>query len=132
MPAKKFSMVLFEKYDVPLRAKVLAKYPNYKDNHDIYGIDLVPLDKYIGSLPFVELQVATVWKDKLPTELVIYERKKKWAIKGNEFWVFNDNMTEYFIVKGEQVVTEYLRPLPWREEEYGYFIPTNICSHNIY
>ncbi len=125
---KKFSQELHDRYDEPLRIRVLKEYPKYYSNPDKYGVDLLSseIDK-----PAVELQVCTWWHIDYPKDfLIIYERKRKWLKKGIVFWIFNDMMNMFYEVKGEDVKEEYLQH--YFNNEYAYHIPLSVAKFNLF
>jgi hypothetical protein len=91
---KKFSNLLYEKYDIPARRKVKEKLNDYvKDNPNIYDEDMI-LDIPGCKYKYLELQVCTKWLDKYPYDKpFVYARKKLFSDK-TLFLILDKHMTQ--------------------------------------
>lgn len=126
-------------YDLPLREHVLDRlYPEYKNNPDKYGVDLIPKNptlKYHQNkliyLPDIELQVATYWRRrKRPPQAILIRKRKAHLLRpGVVILTFSAAMMDYAAIRGEsamEIISQIpieLSPNPKDASDEGWWIP---------
>lgn len=127
------------RYDAPLKKIVCEFFPEYIENPNRYGVDLIPRNRRLRHpmnglfLPSIELQVATYWKRRtfLPSKILIRYRKEHLLTASILIWTFYRGMKDFFSIRGDKVVKvireENIELEKVNEHDYkdvGYWIPT--------
>lgn len=115
---KPFEQHLYDKHDNPAKQKLVEilegaghTIQNVSEN---YYADVV--SELNGKTVYSEAEVKTAWKDDWPEtweEIRIPERKKRLLdkYKGNvNFYVFNHDLSQCWLIKGSQMVEEKIKP----------------------
>jgi len=115
---KAFDRGLYDKYDNPAKASLLKVLEDR--GHRImsvaenYYADVV--SEYEGQVYHSEAEVKTAWKSDWPTtwvEIRIPERKSRLLQKYNSrvnFYVFNSDLTQCWLIKGKQMTPDTIKP----------------------
>lgn len=129
---KKFSPLLYEKYDIPARNKVKSKLLEYvEDNPNIYEQDMIlkiPECRY----KYLELQVCIKWVgDKYPYDKPFVYARKKLFSEDTLFLIFDRHMTLGLLFDKKSLLDEPRR-LKKYSRSFVFEVPWNrILSINI-
>ena len=124
---KPFEQHLYDKHDNPAKEKLVELLE--REGHTIktvsenYYADVV--SEKGGETVYSEAEVKTAWKDTWPetwAEIRIPERKKRLLNKYNSnvnFYVFNDNLSQCWLIRGSQMTDDTLKPAYGRQIRSG-------------
>ena len=110
---KRFDKTLFEENDKKCRDKVREVLKNtdftVQDNSKVRGVDLLLFNRTGQHIGYIEVERKTVWKGQdFKYESVQFpERKRKYTEldKPTIFVMFNDDMTNFLVVKGTDLAS---------------------------
>jgi hypothetical protein len=122
----KFNQELFEKYDIPARAKIKEALGEFViDNPDKYKQDLVITDQTC-KYKYIELQVCSNWvNDKFPHDKVyVYERKYHYD-NDTLFITLNKSMTKGVLFDAKSFKANKPRRIKKYSREFVYDVPWN-------
>ena len=124
---KPFEQHLYDKHDNPAKEKLVELLE--REGHTIrnvsenYYADVV--SEKGGMTVYSEAEVKTAWKDTWPetwSEIRIPERKKRLLDKYDSnvnFYVFNSNLSQCWLIRGSQMTDEKLKPAFGRQIRKG-------------
>lgn len=124
---KKFSSILYQKYDIPARNKVKEKLSDcVQDNPNIYEQDMIlniPEYKY----KYLELQVCTKWiNDKYPYDKPFVYARKKLFSEDTLFLIFDKHITMALLFDQKSLLPE-----PRRLKKYSRYFIYEVPWHRI-
>ena len=124
---KPFEQHLYDKHDNPAKEKLVKlledRGHSIRNVSENFYADVVSEKE--GKTVYSEAEVKTAWKDEWPeswAEIRIPERKKRLLDKYNmnvNFYVFNYDLSQCWLIKGSQMTDEKLKPAFGRQIRSG-------------